>query len=83
MNKTIVIPAVGTIVYVPELNRRNGIEKDNRDISWEILSTVTYQDNDGEIRTVCTMMALDAEGEEIETIQPENLIWDMYDQIDV
>jgi hypothetical protein len=82
MHISITIPRVGSIYYIPELNRRNGFEKDNRDVSWEILSTVTYQDNDGELRTICTMLALDVNGEEL-ALDPEKVNLDLFDHIDV
>lgn len=79
MEITVIIPRVGTICHVPELNRRNGFEKDSQDISWEILSTATYQDNDGNIRTICTMLALNSADAEDMGIEPEKIDLALYD----
>ena len=83
MGQMVEIPRVGTMYYVPELNRINGYEKDSKDISWEILSTETYQDNDGTIRTICVMHALNSADAEELGIDPERINLDLYDHISV
>ncbi len=83
MDKTVKIPLIGSIYHIPELNRMNGYEKDNKDISWEIVSTRTGQDERGKFYTICTVVAIDREAEQIETIDAQRVNLDIHDNLEV
>lgn len=82
MMRTVQIPVIGSIYNIPELNRRNGYEKDNRDISWEVARTETYQDEQGNLTTITSFNAVGTDAENL-GIYGEKLNLDMYDNWEV
>lgn len=77
--QTVEIPLVGTIVRIPAYAKANGHDSD---ISYEIISTQTFQQEPGQFATICTFVALDTDAYQIETIEPFTLNLDMYDTLD-
>lgn len=76
MDKALEIPMIGTVLVIPSYTKAN---KHNSDIAYEIISTVTYQEERGVFITICTCVALDANAELVEEIEPFTLNLDMYD----
>lgn len=75
MDMKVSIPLVGTILDISSISRKYDIE----DMAWEITRTVTSQDERGQFSTMCTLQAVDADGEDLEEIDQIEANLDMYD----